>query len=103
MSQRLMMLEKLVIEQHSSDPFAWYGLAMEYRQLGRVDESLATFTTLRKNSPDYLPMYLMAGQLLIDQERSGDAKEWLDAGLKLAREQGNAKAESEISDALTQC
>ena len=45
-------------------PFAWYGLAMEYRSLERHDEALATFEALRATHPDYVPMYLMCGQML---------------------------------------
>ena len=36
----------------SEDPLAWYGLAMEYRKLARIDEALQTFTTLRTRKPD---------------------------------------------------
>ena len=47
-SKRLAYLEK-VTEEGSTDPFPWYGLALEYRNLERLDESLQTFTTLPNN------------------------------------------------------
>ena len=53
MSKRLAYLEK-VTREGSTEPMAWYGLALEYRTLERWDEALQTFTTLRANHPDYV-------------------------------------------------
>src|SRR5438045_2536260 len=75
MSKRLAFLEKLT-RDGSDDPMAWYGLAMEYKVLERWDEALQTFTTLRARKPDYVPMYLMCGQMLIDRGRTDDARDW---------------------------
>jgi hypothetical protein len=41
MSRRLEFL--LNMTSKSADPFAWYGLAMEYRSLSRFEEAIATF------------------------------------------------------------
>ena len=49
-SKRLEFLQKLT-SSGSRDPFAWYGLAMEYRGLERRDEALATFEALRETQP----------------------------------------------------
>ena len=54
--------------------FAFYGLGMEYRKEGRIDDAVATFAKLREKDPDYLPLYLMAGQTLIDAGRGAEAK-----------------------------
>lgn len=97
MSKRLEMLEKLVTQ--NPDPFARYALAMEYGKVERWDEALATFETLRATHPDYLPMYLMAGQLLIQRQRGVDACQWLDAGMELARRVGDSKALGELDAA----
>ena len=101
MNKRLEILEKMTASGQA-DSFAWYGLAMEYRKLGRVEESLSTFETLRTMDAGYLPMYLMAGQLLIEAERAGDAREWLEQGIALARSKGDTKALGELNDALGQ-
>jgi predicted Zn-dependent protease len=98
MSKRLEALEKMV--KQSTDPFARYALGMEYGKLERWDDALATFSALRTAQPDYLPMYLMAGQLLIQQQKNAEACEWLEAGLALARRTGDMKAASEIDAAL---
>jgi predicted Zn-dependent protease len=91
--RRLAVLEKMVASD-KADAFAYYGLAMEYRKAGRIDDALATFTTLRSREPSYLPMYLMAGQMLIEHGRGPEA------GVELAREKGDMKTLGELESAL---
>lgn len=98
-SKRLAFLLKMT-STGNRDPFVWYGLAMEYRSLERTDEALAAFQELRKHSPDYVPMYLMCGQMLESMGRPGDAREWLAAGIEAARRKGDAHAASELESAL---
>mgnify|MGYP001592228670 CR=1 FL=1 len=98
MSKRLAFLEKLT-RDGSTDPFAWYGLALEYRNLERNDEALATFRTLREKSPDYVAMYLMCGQLLEKTGKKDDAREWLEAGIAAAKAKGDSHALSELESA----
>lgn len=102
MNKRLEMLEKIT-SSGQGDAFAWYGLAMEYRRLERPKDALDAFATLREKHPDYLAMYLMAGQVLLEQNDAANAKTWLTQGLELAQRSGNAKATSELEDALGQC
>jgi tetratricopeptide (TPR) repeat protein len=75
---------------------------MEYRKEKRPDDALAAFTSLREKDPDYLAMYLMAGQLLIESGRNPEAKPWLEAGIDLARRKGDSKALSELETALSE-
>ena len=98
-SKRLAFLQKTTAEG-STDPLAWYGLAMEYRTLGRHDDALAAFDALRARTPDYVPMYLMCGQMLEKMGRMQDAKTWLSAGIDAARKKGDAHATSELEGAL---
>ena len=99
---RLAMLERFVAQQ-PGQPFPRYGLAMEYRKLERLEDSLEIFEQLRQRDPDYLAMYLMAGQLLIEANRGSDARRWLEQGIALAERTGNAKALGELQDALEDC
>jgi cytochrome c-type biogenesis protein CcmH/NrfG len=99
MNKRLEMLEKM-LASGSADSFARYALAMEYRKEKRVDDSLRTFEALRESDASYLPMYLMAGQLLIEAERSAEAKPWLATGIEVAKQKGDSKALSELESAL---
>jgi tetratricopeptide (TPR) repeat protein len=98
-SKRLAVLEKMT-KGGSKDPFAWYGLALEYKGLGRTDEALATFVELRALDPGYLPQYLMCGAMLIDLGRHEEARDWLTHGAATARAKGDGHALSEIEDAL---
>lgn len=99
MSKRLEFLLALTSSE-KGDAFAWYGLAMEYRSLSRLDESVATFEKLRARSPEYLPMYLMCGQALASVGRVEDAREWFSAGIGVARKVGNEHSRSELEGAL---
>lgn len=99
MSKRLATLEALV-EKGSTDPFVHYGLAMEYRSNDRVEDALRTFAGLRAAHPQYLPMYLLCGQMLAGEGRAEEARDWLTVGLELAVAKGDAKAKSELSEAL---
>ena len=102
MNKRLAFLESMTASG-KADAFAWYGLGMEYRREGRTDDALATFAKLRDLHADYLPMYLMAGQILTDAGRTDEARGWLEAGIQLARAQGNAHALGELESALALC
>jgi len=99
-NKRLAFLEKTTADG-STDPLAWYGLAMEYRKLQRWDEALQTFSALRARKPDYVAMYLMCGQMLDEAGRKDEARDWLEIGLRTAREKGDTHAASEIESALS--
>jgi predicted Zn-dependent protease len=98
-SKRLEFLQKMT-QSGEKDPFVWYGLAMEYRSLERTEDALATFEKLRQRAPDYVPMYLMCGQMLAAMSRPDDARSWLAAGVEAACAKGDAHASSELQSAL---
>jgi predicted Zn-dependent protease len=99
MSKRLAFLEKTTSDG-SKDPLAWYGLALEYAGLERLDDALATFEKLRALSPSYVPMYLMCGQVLAKAGRAAEARSWLETGIETARATGNQHALGEMQEAL---
>jgi len=98
-NKRLALLERMVASGQA-DSFARYGLAMEYKKLGRTDDALAAFTALRQADSSYVPQYLMAGQMLADAGRSDEARAWLEQGIERARSLGNSHALSELEGAL---
>lgn len=100
MNKRLAFLEQHVATG-GADSFAFYGLGMEYRKEGRIDDAIATFSKLRDKDPDYLPLYLMAGQTLIDAGRAGEAKSWLETGIAVATRKGDGKTLGELESALS--
>src|ERR1700691_4226732 len=98
-NKKLMMLEKLTADG-SRDPFHWYALALEYRNLDRFDEAVQTFTTLRAQDAGYVPLYLMCGQMLEKMGRKEEARDWYEAGVTAARAKGDSHAQGELEGAL---
>ena len=98
-SKRLAVLEKIT-GAGSKDPFAWYGLALEYKSLGRSDDAVATFAKLHAIDPGYVAQYLMCGTLLLELGRHEEARAELTLGAAAARAKGDSHALSEIEDAL---
>ena len=98
MSKRLAYLEKITADG-SVDPFHWYCLAQEYRSLERNDEAAKTFDKLAEMAPDYVPMFLMAGQLFEKMGKIDDAKAWLDRGVAAAKNKGDSHALGELESA----
>jgi tetratricopeptide (TPR) repeat protein len=92
------------LEQHCANPaadsFAFYGLGMEYRKEGRIDDAVATFEKLKAKDPDYVAMYLMAGQTLIDAGRGAEARNWLETGIEAAKRKHDSHALGELESAL---
>ena len=99
MEKRLAMLENLT-SSGKADAFAWYALALEYKSKGRIDDALQTFSTLREKDPGYIPMYLMAGSMLVEAGREDEARAWLRDGIERASAAGNAHARDEMTAVL---
>jgi predicted Zn-dependent protease len=99
MSKRLAMLEQLT-SSGKADAFTLYALALEYKSLGRVDDALRTFQSLREKDPGYIPMYLMAGSMLIEAGREQEGREWLQDGKERAHGVGNTHAWDEMDGLL---
>ncbi|MCA9618592.1 MAG: tetratricopeptide repeat protein [Myxococcales bacterium] len=97
--KRLAMLEQLA-KKEGADSFTFYALALEYQAFGRVQDAFEAFRNLRAKDPDYVPMYLMCGTMLLAAGRHGEGREWLESGILKAREKGDAHAQSELEDAL---
>jgi len=100
MNKRLEILEKMV-KSGTGDSFARYALALEYRKENRLDEAIAAFCALRERDANYLPMYLMAGQIYVTLSRLAEARDWLTAGIGLAKSQGDHKALGELEAELS--
>ncbi len=101
MNKRLQMLVELVASGQA-DSFARYALALEYKKDGQSENALAQFAALRAADPNYLAMYYMAGQLLLDLDREDEARAWFEAGTAVARQQGDSKTLSELEAALAE-
>ena len=92
---------KEIVALAPGDPFPLYGLAMEYRNSGDFAEAAATFARLAERFPDYVPQYLMHGQLLAnDLKNRAEAMRVLNLGLDKARAARNHHAQGEIQSLL---
>lgn len=98
-NKRLEALEKMVAAG-PKDPFPYYGLALEYRSAGRIDDALALFGRMREQFSGYVPQYLMAAQMLIDRNDKSAARVVLEAGIVAARSARDAHAAGELESAL---
>ena len=98
MATQLENLRQLV-DESPDDPLPLYGVAMEYRNTGQLEAAEDVFRTLADRFPDYLPQYLMHGQLLEELGREDAAREMYDQGIVKAQAQGETHAESELREA----
>src|SRR5262245_16862928 len=96
---RLAQLETWVRDK-PDDAFVRYALALELKSLGREEDAAREFATLIAKKPDYVPSYLMFGNLLGRLGRTDEAREVLEKGLVAAQKAGNHHAAGEIQDAL---
>lgn len=100
MSTRLQEIEEIV-RLAPSDPFPLYGLAMEHRNLGQHQDAHQQFALLHERFPDYVPGYLMHGQLLLDNLRDlATARAVVQAGIERAERTRNGHAKGELSSLL---
>ncbi|PRP92158.1 hypothetical protein ENSA5_51050 [Enhygromyxa salina] len=93
------MLEQMVAAK-PDEAFPRYGLAMEYKRLGRHDEAAQMFAALAERNPDYVPGYLMHGNLLEAMGKGEDAAAIYARGVEVAGAAGDEHAVSELSAAL---
>lgn len=97
--KRLAMLEKAVAAG-SEDPFMHYARALELRGLGRLEESLAALTEVETRFAEYVPTFLMAGQIADELGQTQVARGFLERGLTLSAAVGDEHARSELAQAL---
>ena len=96
---RVAMLKE-ILSENPNDAFARYGLAMEYANSGDSTTALTEYEKIVSITPDYVPAYQMAGQLMVTLGRDADARAWFEKGIAAARRSGNRHAESEMQGML---
>ena len=90
------------IEKSPSDPFPRYGLAMELKNQGKLDDAASAFAELIASFPDYVPAYLMAGNVLATQGKRGEATDVYKRGISAATARGDQHAVKELESALAE-
>lgn len=96
--QRLEAFRTLVARS-PDDAFARYSLAMGLRAAGRDGEAAGEFAELARRKPDYVPTYLMWGQVLEKLGRRDEARQAYQGGMAAARAVRNDHALSELTQA----
>lgn len=90
-------------EMLSHDPanaFARYGLAIEYSNIGQLEQAIAEFQRLLTAHPDYTAGYFMAAQTLAKCDRRDDAVKMLRQGIAVAEKKRDTHAQSEMQAML---
>lgn len=97
-------LEKLkaLVETNPDDPFPRYGLAMEHRNLNQTQEAEAVFRELLERNPEYIPAFLHYGVVLVELDRTDEAREVFSKGLQVSSAKGDQHAYEELQAALEQ-
>jgi tetratricopeptide (TPR) repeat protein len=96
--QRLEAFRRFV-ERSPDDPFARYSLAMGQRGAGHAEAAVREFEELARRAPDYVPTYLMWGQVLETLGRAGEAAAIYEKGAEVALRARNDHARSELLQA----
>jgi predicted Zn-dependent protease len=97
---RRQVLEEFV-QKSPTDAFSRYGLAMECVSSGDASAAIVNFDLLLKHHADYIPAYLMYGQLLVRASRPEEAKQILTIGIAAAGKKGDQHAVSEMEALLS--
>jgi Flp pilus assembly protein TadD len=96
---KIAQLEK-ILAARPDEPFARYALALEHRSRGDLSMAASALQEVVRRSPDYVPAYLMLGQILQQQDRRDEARVALAAGQTQAQKKGDRHALSELTSAL---
>jgi tetratricopeptide (TPR) repeat protein len=91
---------KSFIAKSPGDPFPRYGLAMEHKNRGELDQAWTVFQELLGQFADYVPTYLMAGGTLAALGRSAEAADVYRRGIDVASRRGDSHARRELETAL---
>jgi predicted Zn-dependent protease len=89
-----------MVAERPDEPFARYSLAMAYRSVGKDDDAAREFAELARRRPEYVPTYLMHGQVLEALGRRAEAAHAYEEGIAAAGRAHNDHARSELEQAL---
>lgn len=82
------------------DPFLRYGIAMEHKGGGRLDEALAWLACTLEADPAYCYAYYQQGQIHESRGDTQAARAAYERGIAAAREARDAHAAAELEAAL---
>jgi predicted Zn-dependent protease len=97
--QRLEAFKQFVAKS-PDDPFARYSLAMSHRSLGQMEDAARELEELGRRNPQYVPTWLMLGQVLEGLGRRDAAARAYENGVAVATRAGDDHTKSELGQAL---
>ena len=88
------------LAENANDSFSRYALALEYNKLGRHEDALREFETVKAKDPAYVATYFQLGQLYQKLGRTHDAEKTFRTGITVAAKAGDEHTRSELEGAL---
>lgn len=98
MSDRLKQLQSF-LEASPEDSFILFAIAKEYEKLKDQEAALQQYLKLRELDPEYVGLYYHLGKLYEQQAAEAQAVEAYEAGMVVAKKQGDQHALSELAGA----
>lgn len=99
MSTRREKIEALLASE-PQDQFLRYGLAIEFENEGRFEDSAAVFHSLMNDPRPHVPSFLRGAQLLVRMDEIEQARTALRTGIELARSRGEMHPAGEMAELL---
>ena len=87
---------KGMLAENPGDPFALYGLALEYKALGRNEDAIILLKKALGGENPEVYIYYQLGELFYDLDDIESALDALDSGLEYAAQLNHQKALGEI-------
>jgi thioredoxin-like negative regulator of GroEL len=91
---------RLIVARGGADAFTHYGLAMELRTQGQMQEAWQIFEALLHSHPDYAAAYGPAAEALVSLGRKQEAQDLLRQGISQCERQGQSHARDQLQTAL---
>ena len=91
---------KAFIAQDPNDPFPRYALALEQAASGDTAAAVQALEELLMLAPRYVPPYQQLGYLYQKQGLTAKARTTFEIGIRIAREEGDHHAASEMQESL---
>ena len=88
------------LKTEPNDPFLNYALALEYLKIDNLQQATNIFENLLKIAPNYSATYYHYGQLLQKQNQKQAAISMYNQGIKIAQQNKEQHALSELQSAL---
>lgn len=98
-TSRLILIEQM-LNKNPNDDFLLYAAALENHKTGDVTKAIQLLSRLRERSPDYLGTYYQLGSYFEQVGDEDKAIEAYQAGIPVARSQGDVKTIGELTEAL---